>query len=161
MVLGRRVYNNCMACHQRDGLGVAGNYPPLAGSEWVEGSPTVLAALLLGGLEGTIQVSGETYNQVMPRWSHLSDEQIAAVLTYIRGSWENRSGPVAPELVAAVREQTADRARPWTAPELTEFAASFSFAVVEPSGEESAAGQAPVGEGQPAATAPAGEVPPA
>ena len=117
MVLGKRVYNNCMACHQRDGLGVAGNYPPLAGSEWVGGSPGVLAALILHGLEGAVEVGGQTYNQVMPKWSHLTDEQAAAVLTFIRGSWDNRAGPVSPDLVAAVRAQTSGRGRPWTAPE--------------------------------------------
>ena len=109
MVLGRRVYNNCMACHQRDGLGVAGNYPPLAGSEWVGGSPAVLSALLLHGLEGVVEVSGETYNQVMPKWSHLTDEQIAAVLTFIRESWSTRPGRSRPSWSRRCAR------RPWTA----------------------------------------------
>lgn len=121
MVLGKRVYNNCMACHQRTGEGVAGNYPPLAGSEWVGGDPDLLAALLLHGLEGSVTVRGATFNQVMPSWSHLSDQQIAAVLTYVRGSFGNDAGAVAPELVAAVRSQTSDRSRPWQADELSRF----------------------------------------
>ncbi len=121
MVLGRRVYNNCMACHQRDGGGVAGNYPPLDGSEWVGGSPDALAALVLHGLQGPIEVAGQTYNQVMPQWGHLSDEQIAAVLTYVRGSWGNRAPPVSSELVAAVRAATDDRRQPWTVEELRLF----------------------------------------
>jgi mono/diheme cytochrome c family protein len=121
MVLGRRVYNNCMACHQQNGQGVAGNYPPLAGSEWVGGSDDLLAALLLHGLEGSVTVRGASYNQVMPSWSHLSDQQIAAVLTYVRGSFGNSAGAVEPDLVAAVRQQTSDRARPWTADELKAF----------------------------------------
>lgn len=121
MVLGKRVYNNCMACHQRDGTGVAGNYPPLAGSEWVAGSEVTLAALLLRGLEGRITVGGESYDQVMPAWGHLSDDQIAAVLTYIRGSWGNNAGAIEADLVATVRAQTADRTRPWRADELEDF----------------------------------------
>ncbi len=135
MVLGKRIYNNCMACHQRDGLGVPGNYPPLTGSEWVHGAPGLLAALVLHGLEGVVEVKGETYNQVMPKWSHLTDDQVAAVLTFIRGSWDNAAGPVSPELVAAVRAQTSGRARPWTAPELEEFATSFAAPAVEPTAE--------------------------
>lgn len=142
MVLGKRVYNNCMACHQRDGLGVAGNYPPLAGSEWVAGSTGLLAALVLHGLEGNVEVGGATYNQVMPKWSHLTDQQIASVLTFIRGSWSNSSGPVEPELVASVRAQTSDRVRPWTAPELEEFGASLSAASLDPTAAaESVEGQ--------------------
>jgi mono/diheme cytochrome c family protein len=121
MVLGKRVYNNCTACHQRDGGGVAGNYPPLAGSDWVAGSEVTLAALLLRGLEGRISVAGESYDQVMPAWGHLSDDQIAAVLTYIRSSWGNSAGAVEADLVATVRAQTADRTRPWTADELEDF----------------------------------------
>lgn len=121
MVLGKRVYNNCMACHQRDGSGVAGNYPPLAGSEWVAGSEATLAALLLHGLEGSITVRGESYNQVMPAWGHLTDQQIASVLTYIRSSWGNDAGAVEPDLVASVRAQTSDRTRPWRADDLRGF----------------------------------------
>lgn len=122
MVVGARVYNNCAACHQRNGEGVAGNYPPLAGSEWVSGSEARLAALVLHGLEGSITVRGQSYNQVMPAWGHLSDDQIAAVLTYIRGSWGNSAGAVAPELVAEVRSRTESRRRPWTADELDRLA---------------------------------------
>lgn len=138
MVAGARVYNNCAACHQRDGEGVAGNYPPLAGSEWVSGSEVRLAALVLHGLEGSITVRGQSYNQVMPAWSQLSDEQIAAVLTYIRGSWGNSAGAVAPELVAAVRAQTDGRRRPWTTDELDELA--IAVATPEAGGETGAGG---------------------
>jgi mono/diheme cytochrome c family protein len=131
MVLGKRVYNNCISCHQESGLGVPGNYPPLDGSEWVTDRPVHLAALLLRGLEGEIQVLGETYNQVMPKWSHLTDEQVASVLTFIRASWSNQAPPIDPVFVAAVREQSADRTRPWTAAELDEFAASFVPPVID------------------------------
>jgi mono/diheme cytochrome c family protein len=118
MVLGKRVYNNCISCHQADGQGVEGSYPPLVGSEWVLGSTVRLSAILLHGLEGEIVVLGETYNEVMPAWSHLSDLQIASVMTYVRNSWGNEAEPVSEALVADVREQTADRSAAWTSPEL-------------------------------------------
>jgi mono/diheme cytochrome c family protein len=126
MVLGKRVYNNCQACHQADGLGVAGNYPPLDGSSWVTGRADVLAAMLLHGLEGEITVLGETYNGVMPPWSHLSDEQIASVMTYIRNSWSNQAPAVAPELVAAVRSHTEGRRDAYQVASLDAFAAEFT-----------------------------------
>jgi mono/diheme cytochrome c family protein len=119
LVLGKRVFNNCMACHQQDGRGVPGTYPPLAGSEWVAGRPEVLARIVLHGIQGAITVSGETYNNDMPAWDHLSDEQLAAVLTYVRGSWGNGAPAVAPDVVAQARKATADRNKPWTAAELT------------------------------------------
>jgi mono/diheme cytochrome c family protein len=124
MVLGRRVYNNCMSCHQKDGSGVAGNYPPLAGSEWIQEPAEVLAALVLHGLQGPIEVRGEAYNQVMPAWSHLTDDQIAAVLTYIRASWGNSAPPVDAGVVAGVRQSTSDRREPWTHQELNAFGSS-------------------------------------
>ncbi len=126
MVLGKRVYNNCMACHQADGLGVAGNYPPLDGSDWVTGKPETLAALLLHGLEGEINVLGERYNGIMPPWSHLNDEQIASVMTYVRTSWSNGAEEVSPELVAAVREETADRRGAFTVVDLEAFGAVYT-----------------------------------
>lgn len=121
MVLGKRVYNNCMACHQRDGAGIPGNYPPLDGSTRVTGSPELLAAVVIRGLEGEIDVDGVTYNQVMPSWSHLTDEQIAAVATYVRSSWGNEAGAVETELVADVRERIADGVGPLRAAELPEL----------------------------------------
>ncbi len=118
MVLGKRVYNNCMACHQANGQGVAGNYPPLDGSPWAQGRPDVMAALVLHGLEGKLTVHGETYNSAMPSWNRLSDQQLAAVLTYVRRSWSNDASVVSAELVAEVRKRTSDRKQPWSPTEL-------------------------------------------
>jgi mono/diheme cytochrome c family protein len=125
MVMGRRVYNNCMACHQKDGRGVTGSYPPLDGSEWVTGRSDVVAALVLHGLEGPIAIGGADFNEVMPARDHLTDEQIAAVLSHIRGSWSNAASAVSPELVSLVRERTKDRTQPWTTQELEGYRASF------------------------------------
>jgi len=83
-----------------------------------------------------VEVLGQTYNQVMPKWSHLTDEQLAAVLTFVRGSWGNQGGPIEPTLVDAVRQQTADRNSPWRIEELNLFAAAFVPPVIEPDPED-------------------------
>lgn len=108
----------CMVCHQADGKGLAGVYPPLAGSEWVTGDPNVAIAIILHGLQGEITVAGQTYNQVMASWASLSDAQIAAILTHERSSWGNSAAAVTPEQVAAVRSATSSRTGPWTVAEL-------------------------------------------
>lgn len=122
MVLGKRIYNNCVTCHQADGEGVEGAFPPLARSEWVLGDEDALARILLHGLEGPITVLGKPYNSEMPAWQQLKDEQIAAVLTYIRASWGNNAPAVAPETVARVREAAGRRTQSWTAAELRALA---------------------------------------
>lgn len=136
MVLGRRVYANCQACHQADGSGVPGNYPPLAASPWVAGDPVTLAHIVLHGVQGEWISKGATFNQAMPGWSHLSDDQIAAVLTYVRGSFGNDAGAVAPDLVLAAREASAGRRQPWTMAELRGAASGGSGRRDAPSGGE-------------------------
>ena len=118
LVLGRRLYANCQACHQADGRGVAGNYPPLAGSEWVTGDPETVVRILLHGAQGGLEVRGRTFNQVMPAWKHLKDEQLAALATYVRSSWGNSAAAIPRETVAAVRAATSGRTQPWTMAEL-------------------------------------------
>lgn len=122
LVLGKRVFNSCAACHQGSGVGVPGQFPPLAQSEWVQGDEANLVRILLQGLAGPIEVKGKDYNGAMPAWAtKLSDAQIAAVLTYIRASWDNGAAPVAPERVAEVRAQVGKRERAWSAAELIEL----------------------------------------
>lgn len=119
VALGEKLYRQrCVSCHQADGEGVAGQYPPLAGSEWVLEHEQRLKRILLHGLEGPIQVRGRTYNGAMPAFAQLKDEQIAAVLTYIRQAWGNDAGPISPEAIAATRQATQGRAAPWSASEL-------------------------------------------
>ncbi len=101
---GEEVYNQvCAACHQADGRGVEGTYPPLAGSGDFYGSPKNMAKIIVHGLTGEIQVQGKTYNGAMPPQGHLSDYEIAAVATYVRNSWGNQDGIVKKADVAAVR----------------------------------------------------------
>ena len=119
-VLGKRVFTqNCMVCHQSTGLGIPGQFPPLVGSEWVIGGDwqgdNHLVGILLKGLQGPVQVNGRTYTNTMPAWGQLSDEQISAVLNFIRSEWGNAAPPISSEYVKALRERTAGRSEPWTA----------------------------------------------
>lgn len=124
---GKKVFEaaGCVACHQATGLGAAGIAPPLAGSEWVLApGPNRLIRIVQDGLTGAVTVKGASFNLAMPAMGQqlgLSDEDVAAVLTYIRGNkdWGNNAGPVTPEQVKAVRDQIKDRTTPWTAEELS------------------------------------------
>ncbi len=118
---GRRHYRACNSCHGNDGRGLEGLGPSLVDSPWVVGSPERLAALVLHGIEGPIEVHGEVWDDLMPGFAadpRLPDTAIAALLTYVRRSWGNTADPVSPELVTATRERTGDRIDPWTAQEL-------------------------------------------
>lgn len=75
----------CLACHQTNGQGIPGVFPPLAASEWVTGKPEVLANILLHGIDGKITVKGAEYNGQMPAFKNLlKDDELAAVLSHIR-----------------------------------------------------------------------------
>jgi putative membrane-bound dehydrogenase-like protein len=115
---GKRLYSNCMSCHQANGRGLPPVYPPLRASEIVLGDPETLVRIVMHGLEGKIEVDGQTYNQVMPAAPLRTDEEIAAVLTYVRGAWGNSASAVDAALVAKVREETKGRNRSFTAREL-------------------------------------------
>jgi mono/diheme cytochrome c family protein len=102
---GEKIYGNyCLACHQADGTGNPGMYPPLDQTETVLGDKTVLIKILLNGLTGKIEVKGETYYQAMPPHNFLSDQQIADVLTYIRNSFGNSATEVKTEEVRKARD---------------------------------------------------------
>ncbi len=118
---GSRHYRACSSCHNNDGRGQDGLGPSLVDSPWVLGSPERLAALVLQGLEGPIEVHGETWDDMMPGFAvdpRLPDPAIADLLTYVRRSWGNTAAPVPTETVTRVREATAERRDPWTAAEL-------------------------------------------
>lgn len=114
----------CFTCHQPNGQGIAGQFPPLADSDWVLGDKERLIKISIYGLMGEIEVNGVKYNNVMvppgiPPGS-LTDNQIADVLTYIRNDWGNSASSVSAEEVATVRESIKGRApmQMWTAAEL-------------------------------------------
>lgn len=104
---------NCAACHQANGQGLSGVFPPLAGSEWVLAEASVSIAILLYGLHGEIEVAGTSYQGVMPAFGQLSDPEIAAVVSYIRGSWDNGAGEVSVEEVGQVRRKYGAEHPPW------------------------------------------------
>ncbi len=116
---GKTIYTTvCAACHQANGQGLPGAFPPLAGSDWVNGPDQKIILTVLHGLGGEIIVNGETWNSVMPAQGvTLDDRKVAAVLSYVRSEWGNSAPPVAPEKVATLREQFKDHA-PWTAADL-------------------------------------------
>jgi mono/diheme cytochrome c family protein len=89
---GKEVYSiNCVSCHMENGEGVEGTFPPLVKSEFVSGDTRRLINIVLQGQAGEIVVNGKTYNMDMPAQSHLSDEEVADVLNYIKSSWGNKT----------------------------------------------------------------------
>lgn len=117
--LGERSYAFCQGCHQGDGAGIPGTYPPLAGHPRALGPPEALIRVTLHGYDAR---SG-LWNGAMPAFAgRLADHEVAAALSHVRGSWGNRAGAVAPATVAAVRRADAGRTRAWTADELPQAA---------------------------------------
>ncbi len=156
-VIGQKLFTaNCAQCHQSTGNGVAGQFPPLVASEWVVGdAPQRLAQILLHGIQGPLQVKGQTYNNAMPAWRSLKDEQIAAVLTYIRNDWGNAAAPITKEQIAAERKKTAPRTEAYSQAELL----AIPPGPIEGGGDAGAAGaKAPAAAGQ-TPPAPTGQAP--
>ncbi|MGA0133060.1 MAG: c-type cytochrome [Opitutales bacterium] len=116
---GAQVYGTlCVACHGPDGKGLNG-LPPLVGSDWPKGPAARSIKIVLNGMTGPVEVAGKPYNiEMPPQGAVLSDEKIAAALTYVRRTFAGGAGPVSVDEVKAVRAATAGRATPWTAAEL-------------------------------------------
>ena len=101
---GKALYAaQCAACHQPTGAGLPGVFPPLDGSEWVQGEPRVLANILLHGITGEITVKGNKYQGAMPAFPQLSDAELAGIASFIRGNWSNKAEPLQAELFAKER----------------------------------------------------------
>jgi mono/diheme cytochrome c family protein len=95
---------NCSSCHQVNGEGVPGAFPPLSGNAVVTGNPAAVITIVKNGLEGRVDVNGQAYSGIMPHWKGLlSDDQIASVITYIRTSWKNRASAISVVDVQAVK----------------------------------------------------------
>jgi mono/diheme cytochrome c family protein len=100
---GKQVYlEQCLACHQVDGLGVQGMNPPLAKTKQVLGDKAALIKIVLNGMQG-VQIGGDDYNGVMAPHPDLTDVQIADVLTYVRNSFGNKASAVTAAQVKTVR----------------------------------------------------------
>ena len=105
---GKTLYQTyCMGCHQAEGQGMPGAFPPLAKSDYLMADPSRAIETVLNGLNGPIQVNGENYNGVMPPMGHLKDEDIADLVNYVRTSWGNAGDPVLAADVAAARAKTS------------------------------------------------------
>lgn len=104
IAFGERVYaQNCVACHQANGQGIPGAFPPLAGSDYLNADKIRAIRIVLNGLDGTITVNGNTYDGVMPALQ-LSDDDVANVLSYVYSQWDNSGLVVAPSEVRTVRQ---------------------------------------------------------
>ena len=102
---GKQAYmQTCFACHQAEGQGITGAFPPLANSDYLNADVDRAIGVVLHGLTGEITVNGEKYNSVMTRQS-LSPSEIANVLTYVYNSWGNSKKVVTTEMVNKVRNQ--------------------------------------------------------
>lgn len=103
---GEKIYNTyCASCHQRNGKGAEGRFPPLVDASWVKGDKTKLISVLLNGLEGNIEVNGVGYNGVMPRHAFLTDEEAASVLTFIRQKFGSMQDEITTEEVSEQRKK--------------------------------------------------------
>lgn len=106
MVNGKVVYSQtCTACHQPDGKGLSGIFPPLAESDFFLSDKTRDINIVLKGLKEKIKVNGKKFNGQMPSFSFLSDESIASVLTYEQNSWGNNGGIITSEEVKKLRSK--------------------------------------------------------
>jgi len=93
----------CSVCHQPNGAGMEGVFPPLAGSDFLAANPRQAIPILLQGRKGKITVNGKTYDSVMPPMSQLNDDEVANILTYVLNSWGNPGGRIDMEEVRKVR----------------------------------------------------------
>ncbi|HNA42364.1 MAG TPA: cytochrome c, partial [Saprospiraceae bacterium] len=104
----------CSSCHQGNGKGLSGVYPPLAGSAFANGESSVPIRIVLHGFKGKITREGKEYNGLMAPWKDvLSDQEIADVLTYVRSSFGNTGAAVTVDEVKAVREKTKSHMSGW------------------------------------------------
>ncbi len=124
---GKALFDNvCALCHNPDGMGKPGQAPPFVGSEWVVGPPSRLIRIPLVGLTGPVSVKGQVFTfaaSMPPMGASFSNDDLAAVLSYMRQSWGNKAPPVTSDEVKAVRAQIGNRAQPWTPQELMQIPA--------------------------------------
>jgi mono/diheme cytochrome c family protein len=130
----------CAACHQAEGQGMPGAFPPLAGSEWMIGNPEVPVRIALHGLSGPIEVKGSKFNAIMPPPVGMTDATIAEAITYARTHFGNNASKVEPEFVKQIRDSLAGRTNPWSADELAPLLKAGGTA---PAGANTAGSAAP------------------
>jgi len=134
---GKKIFAaNCQTCHQANGLGVPGQYPPLAGSEFTTGGSRRPGMIVLKGLQGPVTVKGQKFGSaVMQPWDKtLTDQKIADVLTYERSDWGNSASPVTAEQIAALRKELASHPESFTEPDLMAIPADAELPGGAPAG---------------------------
>ncbi len=128
---GKKIFAvRCASCHQANGMGIAGQYPPLAGSQWAVSDPALISYIVLKGLKGEITVKGEVYGSsaaVNMAAVPISDREIANVTTYVRKAWGNDASEITEEEVSRFRSDSAAQLEQWTGSQLVEmFPAVFA-----------------------------------
>ena len=149
---GKKIFAaNCQTCHQANGQGVPGQYPPLDGSEFTTGGSRRMGMIVLKGLQGPVKVKGQQYGSaVMQPWDKtLTDQKIADVMTYERSEWGNKASPVTAEQIAALRKELASHPESYSEHDI--MAAPDEDM---PGGGGAPAGQAPPKPGEAAKPAP-------
>jgi mono/diheme cytochrome c family protein len=152
-VVGKSLFSaNCITCHQANGEGTAGQYPPLAGSEVETGDATnQLIAIVLKGLQGPVEIKGKPFNNSMQAWEgQYTDQQLAAILTYVRSDWGNNAPAITADMVKQIRDEFKDRKEQWTWPEIQK---------IPPKNLTAGAGGQPAGQQKPGTSPPAGKQP--
>jgi nitrite reductase (NO-forming) len=105
---GKQVFEGtCAACHQANGQGLPGVFPPLAKSDFLAADPKRAMSIVTHGLSGKIRVGGHEYDSVMPPMSQLTDDEVANALTYVVNSWGNPGGRFDAGEVAKARAGSA------------------------------------------------------
>lgn len=95
MAAGQQVYSTyCASCHQADGAGIPSMNPPLIKTPYVLGDKVKMAKIVINGFSESVEINGETYSNTMPALAVLKDQEIAAVLTYVRNSFGNKAPAV-------------------------------------------------------------------
>ena len=139
---GKKIFSaNCAVCHQPNGLGAASQgYPPLAGSEYVNGGTRRLGMIVLKGLQGPLTVKGQSFGTaVMQPWDKtLTDAKIADVLTYIRQDWGNKGGPVTAAQISGLRKELASHSESFTEADLKAVPEDAELPGGEPAGAKPA-----------------------
>jgi nitrite reductase (NO-forming) len=101
---GQALFNGtCSVCHQANGAGLPGVFPPLAGSDFLNADPHRAAGVIIHGLSGKLTVNGKEYDSVMPPMNQLNDDEVANILTYVLNSWGNKGGQVKTADIKAIR----------------------------------------------------------
>lgn len=113
LVGGAKIYQQfCSACHQMNGKGASGRFPPLINTDWVTGDKERLIQVMLKGMEGSLEIDGEVYNGVMPQHSFLKDQEIAQVLSYVRSSFGNEASGIEETEVGELRKKQEESGEP-------------------------------------------------